>query len=120
MIIDNTSHIIKQNNQIFKKQVPINLILNLFKDNFEENNSIIKINAIMFNKMKYNNKLELFKQSFRGYYHTSKLKYIDKVINYKDFLTVIRQICKSKNINYNSNIVYNNSCYEIQYLIYIK
>lgn len=113
-----TDSINRQKNQIFKKPISINIFLDLLKDYFEENKSFIKINNIMFNKMQYNDKLGMFKDSIREYYHTSKLKYVDRVIKYKEFLTIIRQLCKANNIKYESKNVYNNSGYEIEYIIY--
>ena len=39
-------------------------------------------------------------------------------MDYIKFITVIRQICNSINIKYTTQLVYNNSTYEIDYHIY--
>ena len=39
-------------------------------------------------------------------------------MNYKNFVTIIRQICKYHHIPFTSNIKYSKSKYEIKYFIY--
>lgn len=77
------------------------------------------INPIIFKQAVYNNKIEPFIDSIKNNYHLSKQKYVDKDITYKKFLTIIRQICRSLNIYYKSEIKYTNSKYSIIYYIYI-
>jgi hypothetical protein len=44
---------------------------------------------------------------------------LDKPLNYKSFITIIRQICKFNNIQYQNFIKYEKSSYNIYYYIYI-
>jgi hypothetical protein len=40
-------------------------------------------------------------------------------MDYIKFITVIRQLCNSLDIKYDTRLVYNNSTYEIVYSIYL-
>ena len=44
-------------------------------------------------------------------YHTSKVHYLTICNKYNKFLTIIRQICKYNNIEYNIKITYERSKY---------
>lgn len=50
-------------------------------------------------------------------YHTSKLHYLINCNKYNKFLTMIRQICKYNNIEYNIKITYERSKYSQIYYI---
>lgn len=54
------------------------------------------------------------------HYHVSKRHYLERKTSYKNFVTIIRQICNSNNIAYIPKIVYDKSTYEILYYIYAK
>ena len=41
-------------------------------------------------------------------------------MNYKNFLTILRQVCSSLSIKYSSKILYNKSKYNINYNIYLN
>ena len=47
-------------------------------------------------------------------------KYITRKMNYKNFITIIRQICKYHHFAFASNIKYDKSSYEITYNIYFN
>ena len=77
-----------------------------------------EFNNTSFKKAKYEEKeLESFYKSIKPYYHNSKRFYVDREKTYKNFITIIRQICKFLKITYKSKIKYRNSSYSIIYFI---
>tara|TARA_B100000989_G_scaffold298584_1_gene288583 strand:- start:1078 stop:1413 length:336 start_codon:yes stop_codon:yes gene_type:complete len=85
-----------------------------------ENNYFV-INNAMYKKCIFNNNIDInnFINTIKYYYKKQKLYYLEREINYNNFLTIIRQICKYKNIPYRSIIKYDKSKYEIIYYIKI-
>ena len=71
-----------------------------------------------FRKMIYNNQHISFLEGILNNYHLSKQFYVTRKITHNSFVNIIRQICKSNEIMYNSQIKYNESKYNIDYLIY--
>jgi hypothetical protein len=60
-----------------------------------------------------------FCETLKEYYFKSKHSYLDREKTYKNFITIIRQICKFHHIPFTSNIKYSQSKYEIKYFIYL-
>lgn len=108
--------------QIFKKPIPNDILFDLLqkisvnKDNKTDNYYLV--NNTSFKQIVYHNYLEDFCNKIREYYHKSKLKYIERKLDYSKFVTIIRQLCSYNKISYTSKIVYNNSTYDIVYYIY--
>lgn len=75
---------------------------------------------IIFRKYKFENKIKPFFDSIKKDYHEAKQFYLTRYSKYKEFITVIRQICKANHIPFTSKINYLNSTYEITYFIYPK
>ena len=112
-----------KNNQIFNFFININL-LNVFfsfikKINIKNDDNIIIIDKIIYKKIKYNGILDVFINKIKIYYNKNKLFYVNRTITYKNFLTIIRQICKLYNLKFENKIKYFNSTYEIYYIINI-
>ena len=115
-----------KNNQIFKYFIDINIIKNLFstikdlniKKNKNSSENLI-IDKTIYKKLKYENKLDIFINNIKCCYNKNKLFYVNRPINYKNFLTIIRQICKLYNLIFENKIKYFNSTYEIYYIINI-
>ena len=105
--------------QIIKKDIPIEILINLLKIICIKQNNYYIIDKISFKKAQYENLLEKFFFSLKEYYFNSKHFYLDRKITYPSFVTIIRHICKNNNISYISKIIYNKSSYEIHYFIYI-
>ena len=123
-IIDNSSNILikAKNNQIFKYMVDIKIIKNLFNNIKKYNNNYknnIILNNIIYKKLKYNNFINDFINSIEKYYYKPKLFYIKRNISYKNFLTIIRQLCNLYNIKFENKIKYSKSKYEIYYIFNI-
>lgn len=107
----------EKDNKIFKTLVPLTFFLDFLKANFDETDTHFQVTAYLFHKTEYNQLLLAFIASLKPYYHNSKRKYIDRPINYKGFLTIIRQLCNVHQIKYSIKLVYNKSTYEIEYSI---
>ena len=54
------------------------------------------------------------------YYQESKKFYVTRKFTYNSFMNIIRQICKTNAIMFNSSIKYNESKYNIDYFVYFK
>ena len=104
--------------QIFKKQFPKEILYDLLNKICVKNNTYYILNKISYKKGEFQKLLEPFLQLLLEYYHLSKRHYITRKLTYNSFVTIIRQICRSKNINYASKIVYSKSDYDIVYHIY--
>jgi hypothetical protein len=104
-------------NQIIKENI------DFFKDfittiGIQENNYIV-INDTIFKKAEYTNLIKPFFEKLISCYHKSKQFYLTREINFANFITVIRQICKKQNIEYRSKIKYSKSCHYMEYYIFI-
>ena len=103
--------------EIFKEEISNEILYNFLKLNCKiENNNYILDNDT-FKKYEYNNELEEFINNLRNKYKESKKYYIERLINYNNLLTIIRQICKKNDINYSKKIKYYNNNYSINYYI---
>ena len=108
------------NSQIFRKAIPKNLLFD-----FLEQNATKKKNFYLFTKTHYKSAqfqelVDPFLELVKPYYFSSKIKYVTRKMNYKNLITIIRQICKFNHIAFSSNIKYDKSTYEINYYIYFS
>lgn len=103
--------------QIFKNLVPIDMLFSLLETICikEENKFVFNNNS--YKKGIFENSIQPFIESCRPYYHNSKQKYLNKKLTYNSFTTILRQICKSNNITYTSQIKYEKSNYDIVYYV---
>lgn len=96
------------NIEVLKKIFSI--IINLNKNDKNEHSLLNKedfvIDIITFNRLKYYNKINKIREILNSCYIKKYNNYILREINYKDFLTIIRQLCKHFNIIYKINIKY--------------
>jgi hypothetical protein len=105
---------------IMKKNFNNNILFDFLQNTSQYNN---EKNYYIFNNESYkkgqmNNYIENILLQLKDYYIKSKLIYLERTMNYKRFLTIIRQICKSQNICIEIKIRYIKSTYEIIYFIY--
>ena len=105
--------------QIIKKDIPLEILLDLLNSISIKQNNYYIINKIAFKKAEYLKILENFTSKLKEYYFKSKYFYLDRKCTYSSFLTLIRHICKNNNISYISKIIYDKSTYEIILYIYI-
>lgn len=104
--------------QIFKLQVPISCLYNLLDKICTKYENYYLVNIDSYKKMLFHTYENTFIEELREYYHTSKHFYLDRKLTYNSFTNIIRQICKSNNLNFASKIKYNESKYNIEFFIY--
>ncbi len=106
--------------QIFKNRVPNETLFNLLNKICVKNEKHWVLNTIAFKKGLFDNTINSFFEEIKPYYHISKQKYLERKLNYNNFTTVIRQVCKFNKITYTSQIKYEKSEYEIIYIIFFN
>ena len=105
--------------QIFKKNVPNELVFNLLNAICLKNDKHYTFNIESFKKGLFKEIISKFIEDCKPYYHLSKRKYLERKLSYNSFTTILRQICNFNKITYTSKIKYDNSTYCIVYYIYI-
>jgi len=105
--------------QLFKRKIPFDLFTDLLNNICNVNQNKYVLNNASFKKgmldeYKY---IITFLETIKEYYYLSKQRYVTNKLTYKSFTTVIRQICKSNEIPYSTEINYVKSSYEIIYYI---
>ena len=117
----------KSFSKIFKKKIPPELLYHLLDElctktiREDEKQNYYLFCPDAFRKGMYLDKITSFLKHLQDeeYYHLSQKKYIiQDPITYNGFTTIIRQICKSNNIAFSSQIQYLQSNYSILYKIY--
>ena len=104
--------------QIFKKNVPNDIIFNLLDSICMKNEKHYIFNIEAFKKGVFKESIQNFLIICNPYYHISKKKYLEKKLTYNSFTTILRQICNFNKITYTSQIKYDKSEYNIIYYIY--
>lgn len=104
--------------QIFKEKIPPDKLFELLDELCVKNEKYYIFNMISYKKGLFTEKINVFLNTCKPYYFSSKQKYLERKMNYNNFMTVVRQICNLNNIFYSSKIKYNKSLYEIEYYIY--
>ena len=69
-------------------------------------------------RAKLDEAIQPFCENLKKYYFSSKYFYLERDMIYKNFVTIVRQICKYHHIPFTSSIKYNKSKYDIYYFIY--
>ena len=107
--------------QIFKKKIDPKFFFDFIeKYGNKKNNQQFTFNHISYKKANYNNDIQNLVNYLVTYYHKSKQFYLERNINYKNFLTILRQVCSNLSISYSSKILYNKSKYNINYSIFLN
>ena len=118
---------IKKKTQVFNKEVSLKCLYEILKDILNKvcmiDSSVqlditeFVITKPLFKRAEIHNLIKPFLEAIKEHYYLSKQHYIDRQINYNNFITIIRQLCNVNDIKYESNIVYSKSDYEIEYTI---
>lgn len=106
------------NNQLFKKAVDDRILFDLLDKICLKTNKCYVVDNNAYKKMLYHNIHNEFFESLKDFYYESKHFYLTRKVSYKSFTNIVRQICKHKNILFNSAIKYNESKYSINFYIY--
>jgi hypothetical protein len=104
-------------NQIFKVIIQPDILWDFLKENGEAVEGYYIFNKSLYKKAVFRETIAPFTQSLDPYYYESKKKYIQRKMDYIKFITVLRQLCNSLGVKYDTQLVYNNSTYEIVYYI---
>ena len=104
--------------QIFKNNVPNELLFNLLDSVCLKNEKHYTFNGESFKRGIYKELIQKFIGECVPYYYLSKRKYLEKKLTFNSFTTVLRQICNFNKITYTSQIKYDKSRYDIIYYIY--
>ena len=104
--------------QIFKKIYPKKNFFIFLHTYCEINKLQYQFSKEAFKRAKIDNAIQPFCENLKKYYFPSKYFYLERNNTYKNFITIIRQICKFHHIPFTSNIKYSKSKYEIKYFIY--
>ncbi len=107
-------------NIIFKKDIPDNILYDFLSLHCEIQNDFYIMNDITYKKYKYNDLILPLQNELQEYYKKSKFHYLNREPSYNNLLTIIRQICRFKNIYYYNKIKYNSNKYNIVYYIKIN
>lgn len=106
--------------QIFKNRIKKDIIISFLKhfcQNEKKNEYIFS--PISFKKAEYNNEITKLIEFLKNHYHKSKQFYLNRQMTYKNFLTILRQLCNHLCLPYTSKILYNKSKYNIIYMIFL-
>lgn len=106
------------NSQIFKQNVPNQLLIELLETIAIKSDKCYVINNNAYKKGLFNDVILIFIENCKPYYNISKRKYLERKLTYNSFVTIIRQICNYNKITYTSQIKYDKSTYDIIYYIY--
>ena len=104
--------------QIFKKEYPKKSLLEFLDKYAEKKHNHYYFTKTSFKRAVFDQSIIPFCNILKEYYYSSKQKYLDKIQNYRSFITIIRQICKYHQMAFSSTIKYDKSNYEIVYYIY--
>ena len=104
--------------QIFKRQVPNELLIKLLNNIAIKNDKCYVLNNNSYKKGIFNDIISTFISECIPYYQISKRKYLERKLTYNSFITIIRQICNFNKITYKSQLKYDKSNYDIIYYIY--
>ena len=85
--------------QIFKNNVPNELLHELLNDICFKNEKYYTFNVESFKKGIFKESIPKFLENCIQYYHLSKRKYLERKLTYRSFTTILRQICKANNIH---------------------
>jgi len=106
-------------NQIFKSAIPNADLFQLLHNICSKTEKYYVVNNPAYKRGIFNGEIVKFMDLCKPFYHNSKRHYLERKLNYKSFVTVLRQICKCNNIPYTSKIMYDKSSYDIVYYVSI-
>jgi hypothetical protein len=104
--------------QIVKVPIPNKLLFDLLEKTTLKTDKYYLVNMNCYRTILFHKYHEPFLKQLRKHYYFSKLYYLDREFNYASFANIVKQICKSNNIRFESKIIYHESTYTIEYFIY--
>ena len=107
------------NSQIFKLCPPKTILFDFLEDVCENSKKKYAFSKVEFKKARLADKISGVCAKLKPYYYKSKLFYLTRQMVYKNFITLVRQLCKYHHVAFTSVMKYNKSKYEIIYYIFI-
>lgn len=104
--------------QIVKIPIPNSLLFDLLEKTTLKTDKYYVVDMNCYRKIMFHKHHEPFLKRLRKHYYYSKQYYLDREFNYSSFANIVKQICKSNNILFESKIIYHESTYTIEYFIY--
>jgi hypothetical protein len=104
--------------QIFKSQVPRYVLFEFLEKCSVKKDKCYVFSKASFKKAIFLNIVEPLYVKLDKYYFISKKIYLNRKRTYKNFNTVLRQVCKNIHVPFSSEIKYDKSTYEIIYTIF--
>jgi hypothetical protein len=105
--------------QVYRTIPPIEPLQDLLVTYGEKTDKFVLIRPSTFNRIRYHEKLFPYLHSLEPHFHMSKLTYCTRrPFAYKNFMTLVRQICKLHRIPVVPSIRYDHSNYEMQYSVF--
>ena len=105
---------------IFIEKYPLDKLYEFFKENAILQGEKYFFDVNLYRKGIFNKNITNFVNTIEPYYKQQKKFYITRALTYKNFMTILRQLCRSHNIEYTNKVRYINNSYQIEYLFNIK
>ena len=102
---------------LFIKQVPVDILIELLEQICTKTNNFYLIDMNAYRKMLYYNLQVSFCEKLTPYYHVSKRYYLTREMTYNSFTNLVRQICKSNQHAFYTELKYDYSIYTILYFV---
>ena len=102
-------------NQLFKTEIPKAIFLDFIKKYGNKHKNYYLFSKASFKKARHEKAVEPFCLLLKNYYYLAKQFYVTRFINYRRFITILRQLCRYHRIPLSSKTHYNKSTYEIIY-----
>jgi len=103
----------------FTEPISNNIIVELLKKNCVKVHNYYVFDTISYRKGEFNNSIVEFVNHCRPFYKSKYQFYLDRKMNSKSFLTILRQICNHNGIVFTNEIKYSNSSYETIYKFWV-
>lgn len=104
--------------QIFRRPVPPEILYEIFEKICLKTDKYYLVDHNSYKKFVYLGLDKPFVDAILSYYHKSKQFYVLREMDYNSFINIIRQICKSNQMMFTSQIKYMESRYSIEYMIF--
>jgi hypothetical protein len=103
--------------QIFKLPPDMNVFKSFLDDVSDIENDRYVISMAAFKRSEMFDHMTTFCDYLEECYYDSKKFYVRRRMTYKNFITVIRQVCKVSDLAYTTQTRYYKSSYEMVYII---
>ena len=104
---------------LFAKKYPLVKLYSFFKENSLLQGDKYFFDINLYKKGIFNKNITHFVNTLEPYYKVQKKFYVTRELTYKNFMTILRQLCRSHKIEYTNKIKYINNSYQIEYLFNI-